>query len=187
MQFSVYRSALQKILAERNGYAVLALCNGVLCLLLTGLIFCLIGREKIIVVPPVVEKSFWVTNSQVSAEYLSEMTAFFAYLRLNVTADNASSQHALLLRYTDPSDYNRLKGQLLQEADRLSEQHLSSAFFPASVQVDSPHLTAWISGDLHSSVGEMALPPQRVKYKVTYRWVGGRLFVQTFTQEMSHD
>lgn len=185
MQFSVYRSALQKMLAQRNSYAVLALCNGVLCLLLMGWVFCLMGRERILVLPPVVEKSFWVTNAQVSAEYLSEMTAFFAYLRLNVTADSAASQHALLLRYTDPSYYNRLKGQLLQEADRLNEQHLSSAFFPVSVQVDSRHLTAFVTGDLQGSVGEIVLPLQRVKYKVTYRWVGGRLFVQTFTQEVS--
>jgi conjugal transfer pilus assembly protein TraE len=187
MHFSHYRSELQGMIKKRNGYAVIAVGALFLCLLLTVLIFCLIGREKVVLVPPVIEKSFWVSSAHVSPEYLSEMTAFFAYLRLNVTADSASLQHNTLLQYTDPGFYNALKGQLLQESDHLIEQHLSTAFFPVSVKVDSGHLTAVITGDLYGYVGETALPTQRVAYAVTYRFAAGRLWVRAFKEVKTHD
>lgn len=187
MQFSRYRSELQAMVAKRNGYAVISVTALLLCVILSLVAVWAMGREKIIVVPPVIEKSFWVSNSQVSEEYLTEMTGFFAYLRLNVTPDSVDNQHRTLLQYTDPSAYSRLKNQLDQEAVRIKETHLSTAFFPTQVVVDNPHLTAQIIGDLHGKVGDTTLPTQRVTYAVHYRFAHGRLWVSAFEEIVSHD
>lgn len=187
MQFSHYRSELQKMVAKRNGYAVISVAALVLCVFLSVTMVWAMGREKTVLVPPVIEKSFWVSNTEVSEEYLSEMTAFFAYLRLNVTADSAARQHGTLLQYTDPSLYNGLKSQLEQEAAHIKEAHLSTAFFPVKVTVDSPHLTVQITGDLHGRVGDTPLPTQRVTYAVHYRFTHSRLWVSHFDELPSRD
>jgi len=185
MRFSIARSQIEKIFAQRNGYMMLALGSLLLCLLQAISMFFLIGREKVIIVPPHVEKSFWVTAAHVSPEYLSEMTTFFANLRLNMTTESANIQHETLLRYTDPVYYNTLKTQLVQEADRITDQHMSMAFFPVNVKVDSQHFKAIIEGDLKSYVGDTALPTKRVSYMVTYRYDAGRLLVKSF-EEVKH-
>lgn len=182
MRFSIARNQLEKMFAQRNGYMMLALGSMVVCLLQIIALFCLIGREKIILVPPNIEKSFWVSASNASPEYLSEMTIFFASLRLNTTPNSASLQRENILRYTDPVYYNALKTQLVQEADRITDQHISMAFFPVNVKVDSKRFKAMIEGDLKSFVGDTALPVKRVRYLVTYRYDAGRLLVKSFEE-----
>lgn len=184
MQFSRYRSELQKMVARRNGYAVISVAALMLCVFLGLLLLWSMGREKTVLVPPVIEKNLWVSRGEVSEEYLSEMTAFFAYLRLNLTQESAALQHSTLLQYTDPDLYNRLKSQLAQEAEHLKEAHLSTAFFPVKVAADSNHLKVQITGDLHGRVGDSVLPTQRVTYAVHYRLAGGRLWVTAFDEVM---
>ena len=185
MDYAHYRSEIAQLIARRNGYVLLALASLALCIALVGLVFCLLGREKIVLVPSTVEKSFWVARNASSPEYLSEMSTFFAVLRLNTTVASAPAQHQTLLRYTDPRAYGALKSQLAQEASRLQEQHLAFAFFPIDTQVDSAHLTAFVIGDLQSTVGENILATQRVQYQLRYRWAAGRLWLCSF-EEVKH-
>jgi type IV conjugative transfer system protein TraE len=115
------------------------------------------------------------------------MTAFFAYLRLNLTSDSAALQHSTLLHYTDPDVYNRLKSQLAEEAEHIKEAHLSTAFFPLKVVADTDQLKVQITGDLHGRVGDSVLPTQRVTYAVRYRLTNGRLWVAGFEEVTSRD
>lgn len=185
MRFSIERSQIEKLFAQRNGYMMLALGCLLICLLQILVMFFLIGREKIILIPPNVEKSFWVSAHHVSPEYLSEMTTFFANMRLNITPESAGIQRETILRYTDPVYYNTLKTRLVQEADRVTEQHIIMAFFPVNVKVDSKHFKTIIEGDIKSFVGETPLPTRRVSYLVTYRYDSGRLLVKSF-EETKH-
>jgi conjugal transfer pilus assembly protein TraE len=180
MNLSVYQSEIKKMIEQRNGYLVLSTGLLLLCLLLAGIDMCLLSHEKVVIIPPSIEKSFWVSAQRVSPEYLSEMTVFFTNLRFNMTPESAASQRDTLLRYTDPTFYNALKTQLIQEADRITEQHITMAFFPVNIKVDSSHFKAVIEGDIKAFIGDTVLPTQRVKYVLTYRYDAGRLLVNSF-------
>ena len=69
-------------------------------------------REKTIVTPPVLEKSFWVHGDDVSPEYLEQMALFFAGLALTYHPDNVDDQVRLFLRYADPLVYGALAARL---------------------------------------------------------------------------
>jgi conjugal transfer pilus assembly protein TraE len=155
MKSLIQKTKLHQLTEQRNGYLVLSGGLVILCLVLSVLCFSLMNREKIVLVPPQIERNFWVSGSQVSPEYLSEMTAFFAWLRLNMTADSADHQRDLLLRYTDPRYYGELKNALISEHDRIIAQHISMAFYPVNVKVDSKKLSAIITGDLISTIGNV--------------------------------
>lgn len=182
MNISTYRSHLEKIISQRNGYLILAATSLIVCFLEAIIIFCLIGKERIVLVPPSIEKTFWVSANSVSPEYLSEMSMFFANLRLNMTPEIAASQREILLRYTDPAYYNNLKEQLIKEADKLNEQHISLAFYPINIKVNNNGLQTIIEGDLKASVGDAPIPTKRVKYLVKYRYDNGRLLIKAFEE-----
>ncbi len=187
MKSLIQKSRLAELMEQRNGYLVLASGLLMLCIFLVILSFYLSGRERVIVVPPIVERAFWVSNNEVSPEYLSEMTAFFAYLRLNVTPDSIDHQRQTLLHYTDPRYYGVLNDALVAERDQLFNQHITTAFYPVDVKVDAKALTAQITGDLLSSVGNTHMNPQRVSYQIHYRYDNGRLLVSNFQEVKIHD
>jgi conjugal transfer pilus assembly protein TraE len=176
------KSRLSVLVRQRNGYLVLASGLLLLSFILSLLCFYLSGRERIILVPPTITHSFWVTHTDVSPEYLSEMTTFFAYLRLNVTPENADSQRQLLLRYVDPRYYGALNTLLIAEHDRITSQHVSTVFYPVNVKVNAKTLSVLIIGDLVSTVGTAQIASQRVTYEVRYRSDQGRLLVSQFRE-----
>lgn len=182
MNLATYRSHIEKILSQRNGYLVLAAGALLVCLLQALVILSLYGRERVIIVPPSIEKSFWVSSNNVSPEYLSEMTMFFANLRLNLIPENADIQRETLLRYTDPTYYTRFKSALVKEGDKLAEQHISMAFYPVNIKVNSGKFQVIIDGDLKSSVGDAPMPSKRIRYLVTYRFDAGRLLIKSFEE-----
>ncbi len=183
MKTAIQLSHLQKLIAQRNGYLVLAAGLLLLCVLLSAMVLHLIGRERIIITPPVVHQSFWVDHNDVSPDYLSEMTSFFAQLRLTKNPDNAAFQRTTLLRYTDPSYYGTLKSELVAEEDHMQAAHISLAFYPVNVEVNAKQLVAWITGDLISTVGNSPLTPTRITYRVQYRYDQGRLLVRSFEEQ----
>jgi type IV conjugative transfer system protein TraE len=183
MKKSVALSHLQRLIAQRNGYLVLAAGLMLLCVLLSLTVLNLIGRERIVITPPIVHHSFWVDHDTVSPMYLSEMTHFFAQLKLTKTPSSAVYQRDMLLRYTDPGYYGAFKNELVAEDDHLTAAHISLVFYPVNMEVNTQDLTASITGDLQSTVGDVRMPSVRVVYKVSYRYDQGRLLVKSFQEE----
>jgi conjugal transfer pilus assembly protein TraE len=182
MQLTHYKSRLQQMLAQRNGYLVLAALLAGVCLLLTVSVCRLIGRERIVITPPVVNQAFWVEARAVSPEYLSQMASFLAQLRLNLTPANAAYQQETLLRYTDPAYYGDLKNELVNEAEQLEKTHTSLIFYPVEVVVDAKQLTAQLTGDLSATVGNDHLPVQRIHYQLQFYYSEGRLWLKSFEE-----
>ena len=186
MKHFLQQARMQHLIQYRNGYLILAFISLILNILLVLAIFRLIGHERIVIVPPTINKSFWVTSNQVSPEYLSEMSLFFINLRLNVTASNVASQGELLLRYVAPSNYNAIKTDLLTEAENLKKNHITTAFFPINVDVDTKKLLARVTGDIQSTVGDSRVPSQHVAYQINYTYSNGRLFVASLEEVTPH-
>jgi len=180
MNIKFYKSQLTRLVEQRNGYMLLAGGLIVLCILLVLLIFNLVGRERTIIAPPVVNKTFWVTNSEVSEEYLTEMSVFFAYMRLNVTPANVQYQHEVLLRFADPSFYGELEGQLELERKYLLNEHLNKAYYPSNLAVDIKNLKVRVIGTIHPSVGTEKFKEQNVVYEIKYGYKHGRLLIKAF-------
>ena len=186
MRYLLQKSRLQHLIQNRNGYLVLASGSLVLNVLLVLFLFSMLGRERTIVVPPEIQKPFWVTSHQVSPEYLSEMLLFLASLSFNVTASNAAMQHSVLLRYVDPSYYETLKLKLFEIEERLKKEHVSTVFYPASVKVDSKKFIGEVSGDLQCSIGDLQLPPRHVTYQFMFSYKNGLLRITSFPEVERH-
>jgi conjugal transfer pilus assembly protein TraE len=182
MKRLVQKSLLQYVIRHRNGYLTLACGSLLLNILLSLGMISLVGHERVIIVPPSISKTFWVDYNTVSPEYLYEMSLFFVGLRFDMTPSNAENQREVMLRYVSPEYYDSLKTQLINEAKQMSQEHISTAFYPNDVRVDAKHLTTLVIGDLASTVGTNSLPNQHVIYKITYGYHAGRLLVRSFDE-----
>ena len=56
-----------------------------------------LGMEKTVIVPPAIDKSFWVSGNEVSKSYLEQMAYWYAGLALNVTPSTGEYQKQLFL------------------------------------------------------------------------------------------
>ena len=170
MKLSAYQTELKKLLDQRNGYLMLSSGLLILTMILSLLILFLCGRERIVLVTPTMNTELWVSNKSASADYLTRTSLYFAELALNVTPDNVDFQQEMILRHADPSYYKILKPGLLDNADKIKKDHISTSFFPVDVKVDVKHSETIVIGDLKSYVGETALPTKRISYRVSYRF-----------------
>lgn len=187
MKYLLQKNRIQHLIQYRNGYLTLASGSIVLNVLLVVLLFCMIGRERVVIVPPEIKKSFWLTSNHVSPEYLSEMALYLNGLSFNLTPSNASIQHHLLLRYVDPSYYEKLKTKFIEIEDKVKKEHITMAFYPSSPpQVDANKLIAQITGDLQYTVGDIHLPPKRVTYQYGFRYSQGQLMLTSFPEVKTH-
>lgn len=186
MKRLIQKSRWQYLIQNRNGFLILASGSLVLNFLFIITIMLSIGHEKIILMPPEINRSFWVSSNQVSAEYLSEMGLFFTNLRFNVTPHNVDLQRDIFLRYVHPKEYADIKTALLLEADHITKEHISMAFYPVNIEVDTQKWLVRITGDLAANLGTTTLPTQRITYLITFSYNAGRLLVTSFQEEKLH-
>jgi len=182
MKLKIQNSLLQHVIRRRNGYLAMACCSLLLNILLGIGVISLVGREKVILVPPTVSTTFWVKNNQVSAEYLAEMSHFFAFLRFNNTPVTMENQREILLRYVSPEYYESLKIELISEANRIVKDRISTAFYPIDIKIDAKHLEALVIGDLRTTIGTNELPAKRCTYKISYKYNNYRLLIKKLVE-----
>ena len=71
--------------------AALALMGAcLLCALV--LMFNMVGRDRVVVTPPSIDKTFWVSKDRVSSSYLEQMGSFIAYLTLDVSPSQSTGR-----------------------------------------------------------------------------------------------
>jgi len=186
MRYLLEQSRLQHLIKNRNGYLVLACGSMILNALLVVFMFFMVGRERIVIVPPEIQKSFWVTSGKVSPEYLSEMVLFLTSLSFNMTPSNAAMQHSVLLRYVDSAYYETLKMKLIDVEDQIKKEHITTSFYPGDIKVDTKKLIAEVSGDLQYTVGDTQLPPTHVTYQIRFSYKQGQLKITSFPEVKSH-
>jgi len=186
MKIQIQKSLLQYVIRRRNGYLVVA-CGSLLLNVLLGIgIILMVGREKVILVPPKITDTFWVSNNNVSSEYLSEMSSFFTLLRFNIAPNNNENQREILLRYISPEYYELLKIELINEAERMTKEHIITAFYPVDIKIDLRHLEALVTGDLITTIGANQLPVKRTIYKISYSYNNYRLLVKKVIEVKPH-
>jgi len=180
------KSRIQYLIDNRNGYLVLASGSIILNILLCVIIYCTLGYEKTILVPPTISREFWVSENNVSPAYISSMSIFLADIRFNLTPSNAAFQRELFLRYVEPSSYEKLKADLVEEEEHLKKEHISTTFYVTDVRVDAKNNMARISGDIQYSIGESLQPSQHVVYQISYRFSSGRLMMKSLEEVKDH-
>lgn len=147
----------------------------------------LIGAEKTVLVPPEINKSFWVSGTAVSKEYLEQMAYWYAGLALNVTPIASEYQNNLFLKFAAPSEYGRLQAEMGAKAEFLKKNNTSTQFSVRNITVDEKNLRVALSGTLYTWTSDKKAGERNAAFMVGFKHMNGKLYVSDFKETSDQD
>ena len=158
--------------------------GGLIAALLVSLVivFNLIGTERTIVVPPSIDKTFWVTRDHASREYLEQMGSFIAWLILDVTPASIDWKKDVLLNYVTPEQHGAMKSHQEIEAERLKRINASTFFLPQQLVANETGQSVVVRGRLRTQVNGQDTATETKAYLAEFKYVGGRMHLNTFKE-----
>jgi conjugal transfer pilus assembly protein TraE len=161
------------------GLAVLGLC----LLVALGIIASLIGAERTVIVPPSIDKSFWVSKDRASREYLEQMAGYVSWLMLDVTPTTVDWKRNVLLNWVAPDQHAAMKTKMDVEADRLRSNNASTSFLIQQLTADEKDQSVLVTGRLRRQInGTDVAEPETRSYLAQFQYTGGRVHIQTFKE-----
>lgn len=161
-------------------------------LVVAGLVVAIIGEsilaakfvrpEKTIIVPPEINKSFWVSGDTFSREYLEEMAYWYAGLALNITPVVSDYQMELFLKFAHPADYGRLQGEMGARANFLKKNNTATLFSVRTITTDEKNLRVALSGTLYTYTADKKAGERNTTFMVGFKRMNGRLYVSEFKE-----
>lgn len=173
---------LRAQIAQRNWTIAGLLVYGIVASLT---VLAQIGTERTILVPPVTEKTFWVSANKVSASYLEQMAEFVAYHILDVSPANIDYKREILLRYVNPEAHGELRTRQEIEAARVKQDNVSTMFSIQQLTPDEDRMSVVLRGRLTTFVNGTRTSEDDRAYLAEFDYSGGRISLKTF-KEMKH-
>ena len=146
------------------------------------IMFNAVGRERIVLTPPAIEKSFWVARDKVSASYLEQMGSFMAYLTLDVSPSSVEWKKGMLLQYVAPDVYGALQTRQDLEADRLERLNATTQFSVAQLVPNEDTLSVHLKGRLTTFINGTRTSDVEKEYVVGFDYTGNRIQLKRFEE-----
>lgn len=165
-----------KDLERRAGIGVYAqIINVILMLIVIALSIALSKADRThreTLIPPSINKTFWVEDDRVSPEYLQQMGQYLIQLALNRSPANAESQIEALLKYVAPSSYPELEKQLMAEVSRQKEDKISTVYYASNVQVSEDRQSVLFEGTLNTWIADKLIRQELKRYIIKFGFQG---------------
>jgi conjugal transfer pilus assembly protein TraE len=142
----------------------------------------LLGAVRTVVVPPEIHKTFWVSASHASPQYLEQMASFIAWLVLDVSPGSIDWKKDTLLGYVTPEQHGAFKTRQELESDRLKRINASTAFAPQQLQVNEQAQSVIVRGRLRTFVNGLETTTELRAYQVEFGYASARLHLKTFKE-----
>lgn len=180
----IRESTIRGLTVQRNVFITI-----IFILLIANLFFGILlfrKTERIVVVPAVVEKEFWVDGGgSVSASYLEQIGCFVGDLLLTRSPSSADVQLNILMRQTAPTFAPLLSSRLESELLKLRKDNASYVFFKTKVIVDPQKLSVFLEGERTLFLREQVLSTAQESYLLTFINFGGRLLLASIERGSS--
>lgn len=182
MLFKKFMSQSENDAREVRFMRMLLFWMGIVIIIMLVIVYRLIGSEKTTIVPPTITRSFWVSENNVSAEYLEQMAYWYAGLALNITPNSANYQNELFLKYADPATVGLLTADMAARADFLRKNNIATQFDLHDFKTDTDKLRVALSGNLSTFVVDKKAGSRSVVYLIGFKLINGKLYVSKFKE-----
>lgn len=141
------------------------------------------GSERTILVPPSIDRTFWVARDQASREYLEQMAAFLAWLYLDVSPGTIDWKRNVLLNYVAPDEHAEMRRRMDLEAARLRATNGSTSFLIQQLTPNERDQSVVVAGRLRRQVNGLDTgEPETRSFLVRFQYAGGRVHVKSFKE-----
>ena len=146
------------------------------------LMFNMVGRDRVIVTPPSIDKTFWVSKDRVSSSYLEQMGSFIAYLTLDVSPQSIDWKKTMLLQYVSPDVYGALQTRQDLEADRLRRLNATTQFSVAQLMPNEEAMNVTLKGRLATFINGARTSDIDKEYVAEFEFKGNRVQIRNFKE-----
>ncbi len=140
------------------------------------------GTERTVLVPPAIEKAFWVKGAHGSKDYLEQLGAYFAWLILDVDSSTIDWKRDALLDWVSPDQHAAMKVRQELEADRLKRMNGATWFRPQQLVANELQQSVVIRGRLRTQVNGHETSSETKAFLVEFDYAGGRASLKTFKE-----
>ncbi len=156
----------------------------VVLLVVNGLVtYSLIGKQKVILVPPAMNTQMYVGGSDASDEYLKAMVRYVSMLVLNYNPSVARAQFNDFLKMVAPSTFISYKDVFYSLADKIETGNVSSAYYITSIKVDKKNNTIITTGLLNQwTQDKQFITNENKRYILKYKIDNGMFYVVEFNE-----
>jgi conjugal transfer pilus assembly protein TraE len=146
------------------------------------LMFNMVGRDRVVVTPPAIDKTFWVAKDRVSSSYLEQMGSFIAYLTLDVSPQSIDWKKTMLLQYVSPDVYGALQTRQEVEADRLRRLNATTQFSVAQLVPNEEAMNVTLKGRLATFINGARTSDIDKEYVAEFEFKGNRVQIRNFKE-----
>ena len=146
------------------------------------LMFNMVGRDRVVVTPPSIDKTFWVSKDRVSSSYLEQMGSFIAYLTLDVSPQSIDWKKTMLLQYVSPDVYGALQTRQDLEADRLRRLNATTQFSVAQLLPNEEAMNVTLKGRLATFINGARTSDVDKEYVAEFEFKGARVQIRNFRE-----
>ncbi len=114
------------------------------------------------------EYKLWISQNQVSNEYLSQLSRNVLDLMLNITPENVTAQHQEILHLVTPKYTASLKDKLSKIAKLITTNNISQNFYISNVKILHSKNTVYIVGTLNEYIDQTLVSTTNKIYKLSF-------------------
>ncbi len=155
-------------------------------LLTAGLLFMsfttysLYSEKTVVILPPRVEKEFWVAGDTLSSSYLEQVAYYIADRMMTVSPQNVESSLDMIRPFfsTDPEDLKRLDRTFVRIAKTVRENDYYQVFYPLRFRIDQKNSRLIVEGMVRKMSGMQYIGQERKTVVINFHVRNGRFFVK---------
>jgi len=133
--------------------------------------------QRIVIIPAVVDREFWVEEKAVSPSYLEQFGTFIGQLILNRSPYNIDLNKKILMKHVDPGFSGALVERLDKEKEMLAKGNGSYVFYTSSIQVSPESKSVLISGKSEFKAGSKVISEEQETYLLGFSYKNGKLLL----------
>lgn len=136
-------------------------------------------KDRVVVLPAEITKSFWLDQKTVSADYLEQMSVFALQLALNNSPETFDFNQKKLLSYVAPEERGETELALIAQGRQLKNANASIHFLAESVEVKPTALQASVTGVVRQFIGNTQTSMRKKCWVIQFSYQGSRLWIRS--------
>lgn len=162
-------------------YVVCAAQLSAVLLLGAGLLISIINT-KVVVVPPSMDKSFFVTENRISSSGLEQYAKYFSHLYFDISPETIDKQYYYFVENVSPQYQVDVKKQLNERITKIKELKLTSRLEVKDIYTNENKQEANVRGKLYMYQSAMQISATEINFKLTFHNKLGKAMIASISE-----
>ena len=173
---------IENVSRQRNLFLAVAL---ILLVTSSCLALKLLTTDQKIVLVPGLNQEVWVSGAGVSRSYLTETTAMYLPLLLDLNSEIIDFKASTIFKYisqSSPLYMRKIQEYFAGNKEKYKKFGLSTYFSVKNFEVSEKNLQVIANGTLTSRFGNKGLETVATSYLLSFEWTSGKLRLKEFVR-----